>query len=97
MPLEAYVPSEVWLGGEPLADVMVVTLHDPDSDAPHGTLTAARPPAVGTRAALRLVGRREGRVFAVEVDEIEVCQASAVGCEFTVFGQVRRTPVTPET
>jgi hypothetical protein len=40
-----------------------------------------------------LVGTREGRAWRVEIEEIEVCRRSPVGCEFTIFGAVRRTSI----
>ncbi|MBN2445832.1 MAG: hypothetical protein JXO22_03860 [Phycisphaerae bacterium] len=96
MPLEAYVPSEISLAGQPLDEISVLTLYDPDSDEPHGALTGPGAPEDGHRAGpLTLVGVREGAQWRVELDEIEVCHRTPVGCEFTIFGSVRRTRLTP--
>lgn len=91
VPLEAYVPSEITLAGEPLAGVRVVTLYDPDSDTPHGAITMSDPPAEGERAGpLILQGTREHSTWRVEIAEIEVYQRSAVGCEFNAFATPQR-------
>ena len=96
MPLEAYVLSEISLAGEALDEISVLTLYDPDSDEPHGAMTGKGVPDNGRRGGpLTLIGVREGAQWCVELAEIEVCHRTPVGCEFTIFGSVRRTRLTP--
>ncbi len=91
MTTEAYIPSEVTYGGQPVQEVFAVTLHDPDSDCPHGSMTTHNPLGEGERAGpLVVTGTRDGRRWRVTLPEIEVCRRTAVGCEFTIFGRVQR-------
>ncbi|HQL55139.1 MAG TPA: hypothetical protein PLQ87_10570 [Phycisphaerae bacterium] len=92
MATEAYIPSEVTFGEQRIADVIAVTLYNPDSDEPHGALTTHQPLAEGTRGGpLVIIGTRDGKTWRVTLPEIEVCRSTAVGCEYTIFGRVTRT------
>jgi hypothetical protein len=93
MALEAYIPQEVTFAGQPVAAVFAVTLYNPDSDDPHGSLTTLNPPAEGTRGPLQLRGTRDGQAWQVELPEIEISRSTAVGCEFTIFGRAQRRKV----
>jgi hypothetical protein len=91
MATEAYIPQDVQLAGEPISETFALTLHDPDSDTPHGTLTTHQPPAEGTRRGPLVVrGTRDGQAWRVTLPEIEVYRASSVGCEFNVYGRIER-------
>ncbi len=91
MTTEAYIPEEVTLAGRRIDEVFAVTLYDPDSDDPHGSMTTHNPLPEGQRAGpLIVVGTRDGKRWRVTLPEIEDYRSTAVGCEFTVFGRVRR-------
>lgn len=90
MAAETYIPTEVTFAARPVQEVFAVTLHDPDSAAPHGALTTHHPPEEGARGALVITGRREGRTWRVTLPEIEIVRRTAVGCEYNIFGRVRR-------
>ena len=91
MTTEAYIPREVSYHGPDLGEVVVVTLYDPDSDAPHGAITSHQPLRAGERGGpLVVVGTRDKRTWRITLPEIEVCRATAVGFEFLIFGRVMR-------
>jgi len=90
MATEAYTEVEATFGGTPIPDVFAVTLHNPDSDDPHGALTTHQPLPEGARGPLIVTGRRDGKRWQVILPEIEVYRSTAVGCEFTIFGPARR-------
>ncbi len=90
MSLELYIPGAVLFAGRAIADPVAVTLYDPDSDDPHGSLTAGAPPAAGERGPLVVHGIRDGSEWEVRLDEIEISRSTAVGCEFTIFGRPQR-------
>jgi hypothetical protein len=87
---EAYIPSDVRFAGRSVEEMFALTLHDPDGEAPHGSLTTHHPLREAQRGALEVIGRRDGKTWRVTLDEIEVCRATPVGCEFTIFGSVKR-------
>jgi hypothetical protein len=92
MTAEAYIPAEVTFAGRPIAEVIAVTLYDPDSDDPHGALTTPHPLAAGERAGpLIVLGTRDGKQWRITLPEIEVIRQTAIGCEFIVYGQITRT------
>lgn len=91
MTTEAYIPSEVRFGERGIDEVHVVTLYDPDSDCPHGSMTTSRPLGEGERGGpLVVIAARDGKRWRVTLPEIEVCRRSALGFEFTIFGKVCR-------
>jgi len=90
MATEAYTEVEATFGDVPIHDVFVLTLYNPDSDDPHGALTTHQPLPEGARGPLIVSGRRDGKRWRVMLPEIEVYRSSAVGCEFTIFGAVKR-------
>jgi len=90
MTTEAYIPEEVMFAGRQIDEAFAVTLYDPDSDDAHGSMTTHNPPAEGERGALIATGTRGGKRWRITLPEIEVYRATAVGCEFTVFGRVQR-------
>lgn len=91
MTTEAYIPTEVTYGQRRIADVFAVTLHDPDSDTPHGSMTTHEPLNEGERGGpLVVVGTRDGKRWRITLPEIEVCRRTAVGFEYLVFGRVAR-------
>ncbi len=91
MTTEAYIPTAVTFDGRTLGDALVVTLYDPDSDDPHGSLTTHQPLAEGIRGGpLVIVGTRDKKTWQVTLPEIEVCRATAVGFEFVIHGGVQR-------
>lgn len=90
MTTEAYIPTEVTFDGRAVGEVFALTLHDPDSDSPHGALTTHQPLAEGARGALIVIGTRDGGMWRITLDEIEVCRQTAVGCEFTIFSGTTR-------
>ena len=90
MTTEAYIPTEVLFGERRIEDVFAVTLYDPDSDDAHGALTTHHPLAEGERGPLVVVGTRDGKTWRVTLAEIEVYRSTAVGCEFTIAGGVKR-------
>ncbi len=95
MTTEAYIPTSVTLAGRPIADVFAVTLYDPDSDDPHGSLTTHNPLPAGQRGGPLIVeGTRGGQRWRITLPEIEVCRRTAVGFEYLVFGRVAREVVT---
>lgn len=97
MTTETYIPTRVALGARPIGDVFAITLYDPDSDEPHGAMTTHEPLAEGERGGpLEVVGTRDGKSWRITLPEIEVCRATAVGCEFTIFGRITRERVTGE-
>lgn len=91
--LETYLPHTVTLANQPIADTFALTLHNPDSHDPYGSLTTHHPPSEGTHGALEVVGLRDGQTWRVVADEVEVYRSTAAGCEFTIFGTVRRQRV----
>lgn len=90
MVTETYIPTEVRFGGQPVAEVFVLVLHDPDSDGPYGSLTTHAPLPAGARGPLEAVATRGGERWRITLEQIEVHSSTAVGCEFAVFGPVRR-------
>lgn len=97
MTTEAYIPADVTFAGRPVADVYALTLHDPDSDTPHGALTTHNPLPEGARGALVVIGSRDGKRWHVHLAEIEVYRQTAVGCEFNVFAPIRREELSTPT
>jgi len=88
---ETYIPTDVTLAGRRIDEVFAVTLHDPDSDDPHGSITTHNPLPAGERAGpLVLIGTRDGGRWRITLPEIEVCRSTAVGCEYLVFGRIQR-------
>lgn len=88
---EAYIPVEVTYGERRIDEVFAVTLHDPDSDTPHGAMTTHYPLPEDERGGpLVIVGTRAGKTWRVTLPEIEVVRRTAVGCEFNIFGGVHR-------
>ena len=96
MTTEAYIPRQVTFDGRPVAEVFALTLHDPDSDTPHGALTTHNPLSEGARGPLVVIGTREGSDWRVQLPEIEVYRQTAVGCEFNIFAPVMRTELPAE-
>jgi hypothetical protein len=90
MATEVYIPTTVTFRGQRLAEVFAVTLYNPDSTDPAGAMTMHGPPSEGARGVLELVGTRDGKTWRVTLSEIEISRATAVGCEFTVFGTAVR-------
>ncbi len=90
MATEAYIQPEVTFAGRTVGEVLAVTLYNADSDDPHGSMTTHQPLHEGERGPLVVVGTRDKKRWRVTLPEIEVSRASAVGCEFTVFGRVAR-------
>ncbi len=93
MTTEAYIPEEVTFAGRRIDEVFAVTLYDPDSDDPHGSLTTHNPLAEGERGALVVTATRGGKRWRITLPEVEVSRSTAVGCEFTVFGRLAREAV----
>lgn len=92
MTTEAYIPAEVTFAGRRIDEVFAVTLHDPDSDDPHGSLTTHNPLHEGERGGpLVVLGTRDGRQWRITLPEIEVVRRTAVGCEFIVYGRITRS------
>ncbi len=97
MTTEAYIPAEVTFGEKRIAEVFAVTLYDPDSDDPHGSMTTHQPLEEGERGGpLVVLGTRDGQQWRVTLPEIEVVRATAVGCEFIVFGRAERERINSE-
>ena len=90
---EAYIPSEVTFGGRRVVEVFAVTLYDPDSDDPHGSMTTHYPLAEGERGPLVVLGMRDGKQWRVTLPEIEVIRQTAIGCEFILYGRIARGAV----
>jgi hypothetical protein len=91
MTTEAYIPVEVTFAGRPIAEVFAVTLYDPDSDDPHGSMTTHQPLDEGERGGpLVVLGTRDGKEWRVTLPEIEIIRRTAVGCEFIVLGRITR-------
>ena len=92
MTTEAYIPSEVRYGEKLIEEVFAVTLYDPDSDDPHGSMTTHQPLREGERGGpLTVIGTRDGKRWQITLPEIEVIRRTAVGCEFIVYGRLTRT------
>ncbi len=97
MTTEAYIPAAVTFAGRPIAEVFAVTLYDPDSDDPHGSMTTHQPLPAGQRGGPLLVeAARGGQRWRIALPEIEVLRSTAVGFEFIVFGRILRTLATTE-
>ncbi|TWT46137.1 hypothetical protein RAS1_25850 [Phycisphaerae bacterium RAS1] len=97
MATEAYIPDEITLAGEKIAEPIVLTFYDPDGDAPHGSLTTTAPLPTGARAGpLICIGRRDKKKWEVRVPEIEVVNRTAVGFEYLIFGAIQRTVLEEE-
>jgi hypothetical protein len=91
---EVYIPQSVICGGEPLGAAFALTLYDPDGETPHGALTTHTPLDEGFRGGPLVVeGTREERRWRVTLDEIEVVRKTAVGCEFSIYKGLERTPL----
>jgi hypothetical protein len=90
MALEAYIPSSVRLDDRAIEDVMVVTLHDPDSAGASGSLTGPNSIEAGTTGRLEIVGRRDGKEWRVTLPRISVGNRTALGCEYAIEGPVER-------
>lgn len=91
MAVEAYIPTQVTLGGEVIPEVFVVTLYDPQGDHPRGSMTTAHPlPAGRTAGPLVVTGRRDGRLWRITAPQIEVINRSAVGFEYSIRGPLER-------
>jgi hypothetical protein len=91
MAAETYLPAEVTFAARPIADVFAVTLHNPDSDDPHGSMTTHNPLDEDERGGpLLVIGTRDGKRWRVTLPEIEVIRRSAVGFEFLIFGPIER-------
>ena len=96
MTTEAYIPSEVRYGEKLIEGAFAVTLYDPDSDSPHGSMTTHQPLDEGARGGpLVIVGTRDGKRWRVTLPEIEVCRTTAVGCEYLIFGRLTREALGP--
>ena len=91
MPIEAYIPDSVKLDGRAIASPIVLTLYNPDGDAPSGSLTANDPIAEGQSGRLVVEGARDGKLWSVTLPAITVTHKSAVGCEFAITGKPERT------
>ncbi len=95
MTTEAYIPTSVLFAGRPIGEVFALTLHDPDSDDPHGALTTHNPLSAGERGGPLVVeATRGGKRWRLTLPEIEGCRSSAVGFEFVLFGRLQRDEVT---
>ena len=91
MTTEAYIPTTVTFAGRPVAEVFAVALYDPDSDDARGSMTTHNPLPAGERGGPLIVeGTRTGQRWRLTLPEIEVCRSTAVGCEFVIFGGLRR-------
>lgn len=89
MAVRAYVPSEVRLVDRPIRGTRLITLYDPDSDGPSGSMTTSEPLETGLRAGpLVFVGRRDGKQWRVTLPEIDVRNASALGFEYRINGPI---------
>jgi len=88
--LEAYIPSTVELEGGAIPDVIVITLYQPDSDAPRGSLTGAHPIEAGQSGRMVFVGTRDGKEWRVTLPRIEISNKTALGCEYQIRGPVQR-------
>ena len=92
MTAETYIPTEVSFAGRRIEDVCAVTLHDADSNDPHGSLTTQKPLREGERGGpLVMSGTRYGKVWQITLPEIEVIRRTPVGCEFIVYGRLTRS------
>ncbi len=91
MALEAYVPSHIEFDTRPVEEVFVVTLYDADGPQPRGSMTTPHAPMQGSRGALTFVGRRDGKEWQVEVEDVSVTNRTALGCEYAIEGAIRRT------
>lgn len=90
MALEAYIPSTVELENAAIADVMVITLYQPDSEKARGSLTGAHPIEAGKSGRMVFVGTRDGKEWRVTLPRIEVSNKTALGCEYSIRGPVER-------
>lgn len=92
MATEAYIPEEISIAGEKLAEPILLTFYDPDGVTPHGSLTTPAPLAAGTRTGpLVCIGRRDKKKWEVRIPEIEVLNRTAVGFEYRIHGPIGRT------
>lgn len=90
MALEAYIPSSVELENGAIADVMIITLYQPDSDSPRGSLTGSHPMEAGRSGRLVFVGTRDGKEWRVTLPRIDVYNKTALGCEYSIRGPIER-------
>ncbi|HUU85427.1 MAG TPA: hypothetical protein VM243_18155 [Phycisphaerae bacterium] len=65
MAVEAWLPSKVEFGGQPIPSATLITLYDSDGPAPAGCITGADTPAKGESARLAFCGRHEGQAWSV--------------------------------
>lgn len=90
MAVEAFIPDSVTINSEPVGEPVLITLYDPDGEAPAGSMTLKAPPPAGSVVSLAFEGTRDGKLWAVKMDRVEITNSSAVGCEFRVFGPPER-------
>src|SRR5262249_50173239 len=90
MALEAYIPTSVQLDDQPIEEVMVATLYDPESPTARGSLTGPQPIEAGAEGRLVIVGRRDGKEWRVTLPRISVRNKTALGCEYAIEGPVER-------
>lgn len=92
MAIEAYIPTHASFAGQPLGEGIVFTLHNAESDAPHGSFTTSQPLPAGTRGGPLVVqGMRDGKRWEITLAEIEVRNKSAVGFEYAIRGPIQRS------
>jgi hypothetical protein len=90
MAIVAYIPESLQLDGRAVASPLVLTLYNPDGDAPTGSLTANDPIPAGQSGRLVSEGTRGGKLWSVTLPQVTVTHKSAVGCEFSIAGKPER-------